>query len=69
MSFKVEYTGQFPDNIREKELWVFNFFSDAEILVSCRHRFIDYDFGIKSQYYVGKWRLKQIELKECNLNQ
>ena len=52
MSFKVEYTGQSPDNIREKELWVFNFFSDTEMLVSCHYRFIDYDFGIKSQYYV-----------------
>lgn len=66
MSFKVEYVGQSPDNIGEKELWVFNFFSDTEMLVPCHHRFIDYDFDIKSQYYVGKWRLKQIELKECN---
>ena len=54
MSFRVEYAGQSPDNIGEKELWVFNFFSDTEMLVSCHHRFIDYDFGIKSQYYVGK---------------
>ena len=66
MSFRVEYVGQSPDNIGEKELWVFNFFIDTERLVSCHHRFIGYDYGIKSQYHVGKWRLKQIELKECN---
>ena len=66
MSFRVEYTCEAPNNIGEKELWVFNFFIDTERLVSCHHRFIGYDYGIKSQYHVGKWRLKQIELKECN---
>ena len=45
MSFRVEYVGQSLDNIGEKELWVFNFFSDTEMLVSCHHRFIDYDCG------------------------
>ena len=30
MSFRVKYVGQSPDNVGEKELWVFNFFSDTK---------------------------------------
>lgn len=64
MSFRVEYHGQAPDNIGEKEIWVFNFSITEEISVICHYRFNNYDYGPKTVYDVGRWKLKQVELKK-----